>query len=248
MSPSPFLLSGGSIGVLLIHGFTGAPPEMRMVGDYLHARGMTVLGPCLPGHGTTVDDMNTCRWTDWVDHAENALVELQARCEAIFVGGLSMGSLLTLQLTARHPQLAGAIVYSPALKIGEWRLYLSPVFKYLISKRSKSSGSDSFLTDPQAHQRLWTYDEYPVFAAHELLKLMRNTRHLLPQVTCPLLIIHSVLDRATPPASAHFTFERVGSVHKEIVTLQNSGHCLTVDSEWETVAEKSYQFFQQHSP
>jgi carboxylesterase len=248
LNPSPFLLAGGPVGVLLIHGFTGAPPEMRLLGDSLHAQGMTVSGPLLPGHGTSVDDLNSCRWTDWLEHADNALADLRARCETVFVAGLSMGSLLTLQLAALHLDVAGVVVYSPALKIGEWRLYLSPVFKYLFPKWPKSSGSDSFLTDPQAHLRVWSYEEYPVFAAHELLKLTGKTRHLLAQVTCPSLVIHSALDHATPPASAHYTFDRIGSVHKEIVTLQNSGHALTVDSEWAYVAGKSYQFFQQYSP
>ncbi len=47
------------MGALLIHGYTGSPPEMRLIGDYLHERGLTVLGPLLPGHGTNVADMST---------------------------------------------------------------------------------------------------------------------------------------------------------------------------------------------
>ena len=31
----PFLLPGGSKGVLLIHGFTGSPSEMILLGNYL---------------------------------------------------------------------------------------------------------------------------------------------------------------------------------------------------------------------
>jgi len=38
-------------GILLIHGFTGAPPELRMLADYLHDRGgFTVSGIRLSGH------------------------------------------------------------------------------------------------------------------------------------------------------------------------------------------------------
>ena len=36
LDPNSFFLQGGSMGVLLIHGFTGAPTEMRLLGDYLH--------------------------------------------------------------------------------------------------------------------------------------------------------------------------------------------------------------------
>jgi len=245
LDPSPFFLEGGSVGVLLIHGFTGSPPEMRLVGDYLHQRGFAVSGPLLPGHGTSVDDMNRCRWTDWVDHAERALADLQARCEAVFIGGLSMGSLLTLYLAAQHPEVPGAFLYSPATIVADRLIHLTPVLKYLIPKKRKSDEND--LTDPKADLRVWSYEEDPVSAAHELLKLIRQVRQLLPQVTCPLLIVYSTLDQAIHPNSARYTYERVGSADKKLVTLHHSGHAITVDSEWEIVAEKTYAFIQEHT-
>lgn len=51
--PAPFILTGGDDGILLIHGFTGSPAEMRPLGCYLHERGLTVSAPLLPDHGTT---------------------------------------------------------------------------------------------------------------------------------------------------------------------------------------------------
>jgi len=244
LDPSAFLLEGDPVGVLLIHGFTGSPPEMRLVGDYLHQRGLTVSGPLLPGHGTTVENMNRCQWTDWTGHVEQALADLQARCETVFVGGFSMGSLLTLYLAAHHPELPGAILYSPAVVVADRLIHLTPVLKYLLRKRPKSDASD--LTDPEADLRLWSYEENPIFAAHELLKLIRQVRRALPQVVCPTLVIHSTLDTAIHPDSARLTYEQVGSADKKLVTLHNSGHCITIDSEWESVAEKTYEFIQAH--
>ncbi len=244
LDPSAFFLEGGPVGVLLIHGFTGAPTEMRSVGDYLYQRGLTVSGPLLPGHGTTVEDMNRTPWTAWVDSVEQALIELRERCEMVFVGGLSMGSLLTLYLAAHHPELPGAVIYSPATWVTNRLLVFTPVLKYLIPKRSKSGESD--LTDPEAELRLWHYEEDPVFAGHELLKLIRRVRRLLPQVMCPLLVIHSTGDETIHPSSAQRTYERAGSSDKELITLHNSGHCLTVDSEWEFVAQKTHDFIQAH--
>lgn len=244
LDPSPFLLEGGPVGMLLIHGFTGSPPEMRLVGEYLHQRGLTVYAPLLPGHGTTVEDMNRCRWTDWTGHVEKALADLRARCETVFVGGLSMGSVLTLYLAAHHPELPGAVAYSPAILVADRLIYLTPVLKYFISRRPKSPDKD--LTDPEADLRLWSYEENPVPAAHELLKLLLRVRRLLPRITCPLLVIYSTLDQVIHPRSGPYTYERAGSRDKELVTLHNSGHCITVDSEWEFVAEKTYQFIQSH--
>jgi len=215
---------------------------MRRVGDYLHQWGLTVSGPLLPGHGTTVEDMNRCQWADWTGHAEEALAELQARCETVFVGGLSMGSLLTLYLAAHHPELNGAILYAPAVGVTNRLIYLTPILKYLIHQRPKSGESD--LTDPEAALRLWSYEAHPASAAHELLKLIRRVQRLLPGVTCPLLIVHSTLDQAIHPHSARYAYERVGSAEKELLTRHNSGHGLTVDSEWESVSQKTYEFIQ----
>ncbi len=245
LDPAPFYLRGGPTGVLLVHGFTGAPPEMRLIAGYLHNRGLAVSGPLLPGHGTTVEEMNQCQWCDWTGHVEGALAELQTHCQTVYVGGLSMGALLTLYLAAHHPELQGAIVYSPAVQVANRLIYLTPILKYVIPKRLKSA-PNSDLTDPQAKLRLWHYDHDPACASHELLKLIYRVRKLLPRVTCPLLIVHSTRDPTIHPDSAAYTYRRAGSTDKELVTLHNSGHCLTVDSEWEYVADKTYQFVRAH--
>jgi carboxylesterase len=245
LDPSPFLLTAGPTGILLIHGFTGSPPEMRLVGDYLHARGLTVAGPLLPGHGTTPADMNRCRWPDWTAAVERALADLRSRCATVFVGGLSMGSLLTLYLAAQHPDLPGVIAYSPAPWVADRRIVLAPLIRHFVATLPAPQASD--LTDPQAELRFWCYDVHPVAAAAELLTLMRRVRRSLPQVVCPLLIVYSPRDTAIHPASARRTYERVGSADKRLVRMERSGHGLTADAEWETVAEQTYRFIRGHT-
>ena len=63
-------------------GFTGSPTEMRPVGDYLHAAGLTVSGPRLPGHGTAIADMNKVRWQDWAEHVERSYQRLAGDASA----------------------------------------------------------------------------------------------------------------------------------------------------------------------
>ena len=133
---------------------------------------------------------------------------------------------------------------NPAVKVTNKLIGLAPVLKYLVPKKSKSGKTD--LTDPQAALRKWSYGAYPVFAAHELFKLIRRTRRLLPELTCPLVVIHSTGDQVIAADSAEYTYEHAGSLDKELVTLHSSGHAITADSEWETVAEKTYSFVQAH--
>lgn len=239
--PNPIFLSGNQTGVLLIHGFTGAPAEMRLLGEYFHQRGFTVHAPLLPGHGTTAADLNQRRWPEWTEAATSALRLLQERCRQVFVGGLSLGSLLTLYLAANEPDLSGIIVYSPAMGIPDWRSRFLGVAKHVIKTQAKEP---DFFTDPAAAGRLWCYDEYPLAAAHEVQKLMRLVRKLLPRVVCPTFIVHSTLDTAVIPQSAAIVYEGISASDKEILTLHNSGHALTVDGEWESIAAKSCEFVQ----
>lgn len=52
----PFFFQGGRTGVLLLHGFTGTPKEVRWMGEDLQKHGYTVLGIRLHGHATHPDE------------------------------------------------------------------------------------------------------------------------------------------------------------------------------------------------
>jgi carboxylesterase len=237
--PSPFFLSGGPVGVLLIHGFTGAPPEMRRIGDYLNKKGLTVSAPLLPGHGTYASDMNRYSWQAWVRHAGKSLDELHSTCEAVFVGGLSMGSLITLQLAYERKFLKGIILFSPAVRLASRLIHLSPIAKHFMSTMKKERG---FYADQASERYRWSYDENPVRAGHELLKLIRQVEGALRNITCPALLIQSTKDPTIHSDSGRIIYDRIGSKDKEIMMLHNSGHRLTIDADWEKVAEKTNEF------
>jgi carboxylesterase len=241
LRPDPFFLPGGPNGALLIHGFTGSPPEMRLVGDYLNLRGFTVSAPLLPGHGTRPADLNTVRWQDWAEATEAALAQLAARCQGVCVAGLSLGALLALRLAAQHPEIAAVAAYSPALRASDWRVYFSPLMKRLMPLTRKRMSSD--LRTKDAFARLWSYDWNPTGGVHEVLRLQTETRRILPGLRPPLLVIYSTADRTIHPTAPHDTYRLAGSATKELITLHASGHGITVDGEWETVAESTYRFF-----
>lgn len=245
LTPEAFFLPGGPLGALLIHGLTGSPPEMRLIGDYLHRRGLTVSAPLLPGHGTTPADLNRCGWQDWTAAVAQALDALQAQCTTVFVGGLSLGALLGIYLATYKREVAGLILYSPPLLLADWRAHLAPLAKYILRAVPKG---DEFSTDPAAPQRYWCYDVYPTTAVAETVQLTREARTWLPQVTCPLLVIHSTLDPDIHPDSAQTAVNEAGARHKQLVALHNSGHAITVDSEWQDVAARTHTFIIDNAP
>ena len=243
--PSPFDMEGGDIGVLLIHGFTGSPAEMRPMGRYLHDRGLTVSAPLLPGHGTKVEDLNEVSWHEWTAAVEQALADLQGRCPHAFVAGLSMGGLLTLYLASRHPELPGITTYAAALDISEWRRPFAPVLKLVVKTVSKE---EEHWADPQAEELLWSYDAWPVGGTLELFRLRDHVQESLPRITCPALIMYSTADSSVTPMAADMVMESIASEDKEVVRMDECGHVMTVDKGWDKLAERTYQFIKAHVP
>lgn len=239
LDPGPFHFPGGPVGCLLIHGFTGAPPEMRPMGEYLAARGLTVRGVRLAGHGTTVEDMARTGWRDWVASAEEGLEALRGECQQVFVAGLSLGGLLTLHLGANHP-VDGLVVMAPALYVTDWRIHLTPILKHFVKFDRKPEEQD--LADPAALNLLWFYDEVPVACAAELRAFMGLVRRELKRITAPTLIMQGRLDRSVSLKGAPTIYERIASQVKRLVWLEGSGHAITVDAEKERVWEEAYRF------
>ena len=236
---NPFFFEGGPTGCLLVHGFSGSPPEMRPMGEYLAQRGLTVLGVRLAGHGTTPEDMATTTWRDWVASAEEGLQELMGRCGRVFVAGLSMGGLITLHLAAHHP-LDGIVPMSAPAYIADWRFRFMPLAQHFL--RWVTPNIESDLTDPQAQERCWSYDRLPARCIASLGQLLRLVRRELPRVEVPALIMQGEKDHHIPADSAHLIFDELGSDDKEIVLWPNSGHCITIDSEREAVWARAFQF------
>ena len=241
---NPFFFEGGPVGCLLIHGGTGSPPEMRLMGEYLAEKGLTVLGVRLAGHGTTPEDLARTSWRDLVTSAEEGLSQLQDQCATVFVGGLSVGGLLTLYLAARYP-MAGAIVMSVPAYLNDWRLKFLPIIKYVIKWHHSNGKLD--LTDPQGAERLSFYRRVPVVFGQEVMRLLRETHDSLADVQVPVLIMQGRYDRTIPADSAQELFDGLGTEDKEIVWWSNSGHAITVDSEREAVWARAYAFIAAHA-
>jgi carboxylesterase len=243
--PSAFLFEGSDVGVLLIHGFTGSPAEMRPIGRYLNERGLTVLAPLLPGHGTQVEDLNQVQWTDWTAAAEEALAELQQSCQQTFVAGLSMGGLLTLYLASRHPELPGIVTYAAALDITDWRRHFAPIVKRLFKTVSKP---EEHWADPEAEQLLWSYDVYPVGGATQVFALRDEVKASLAQITCPALITYSTSDPTVTVEAAQTILASIASEDKDALNLVECGHVMTLDAGWQTLADRTYHFITARAP
>ena len=100
----------------------------------LAAAGHTVRLPLLPGHGTRWEDANKTTWADWYGAVEQSFDELRARCDQVFVMGLSLGGTLCLRLAEqRGDQVAGVVVVNPHLVNTRFDAkYLLPLMRFVV--------------------------------------------------------------------------------------------------------------------
>lgn len=245
LDPAPFFLGNGPTGILLIHGFTGAPPEMRPLGEFLADHGYTASCPLLPGHGVQPSALNQVRWQEWADAVQAAYRDLRGRSQQVFVGGLSLGGLLALHLAAHEPSVQGLLLFAPGLRLLDRRLPLTTVAKYILPLRPKNELADSDLADPEAFDRLWSYEVYPLAGASQLWRLQRTVRKELSRVQQPVLIIQGRRDRSIHPDTPQTILVGVRSKDTRLIWLENSGHALTVDAERQQVFEVSLAWIQE---
>lgn len=238
----PFAFDGGQTGVLLIHGYTGTPQGLREWGEYLAGRGYAVMGPRLPGHGTTPSDLHNVTDADWIDEAERALRGLQERCNDVFVAGLSMGGCVALDIASRlGSELAGLILVNPFIYTNDPRAKLAP----LISKVPLLlKGVYDDVADPSRHEL--GYPKVSTKSSYSVIQMGQRVRENLPKITLPTIIFTSRQDHVVHPGNSSLVYETISSKEKEIVWLERSYHVATIDYDREIIFEQSAKFIAQH--
>lgn len=234
----PFGHDGGPVGVLLCHGFTGSPASMRPWAEFLAAAGLSVRLPLLPGHGTHWRDLQLIRWTDWLATVEASFDELRARCDHVFVCGLSMGATLALRLAqTRGRQVAGLVVVNPSLLSLRKSMRLLPLLEKLLPS-VKGIGNDT--VRPRVDEV--GYDRTPLRALRSLTTLWAVTRADLGLIDQPTLIYRSAVDHVVEPANTVALLNNLRSTDVEERVLRNSYHVATLDNDAPLIFEGSLEF------
>ncbi len=258
-----FHMPGGRNGVLLIHGLTGTPTEMRFIGKGLNRNGFTVYGMQLAGHcGDEADLLATGR-SDWYRSVVAAAEKLRGDVDRLFVAGLSMGSLLALKLAADRPEMVDGLgLYGTTFVYDGWTIpwigklsFLLPLvvslgfgrkqkfhecFPYGIKdERIRQRIAGSMLSGDSAAGGL-AGNPWPSLA--EFYRLSWRVRRLLSNVRTPALVIHAKDDDVASLKNVR-TVVRGISGPVETVLLENSYHMITVDQERNLVIERTTRFF-----
>ena len=201
----PFLLQpqqpNGS-GVLLVHGFTATPREMRSLGERLCAESFTVCAIRLPGHGTTPEDLADRQAEEWLAAVEHGYQILENQTQKIYGVGLSTGSLLLLKLSLLRT-FSGLALLSPYLKLQHPLADFAGLLSYIIplQKRTISAAEQPFY-----------YQRRPLKAVAQINRLRRKQE--LPKVMVPALVLAAAGDTTIAAGTAKQLFDLLGSADK----------------------------------
>lgn len=259
ITDSSFFHSGGRIGVLLIHGLSGTPTEMKFVGKGLARAGYTVYGMQLAGHCGSEADLLKTGWRDWVASVDAAYDWLRERVDTVIVGGLSMGALLSIDFAARRPQdCAGLLLYSTTIWYDGWNINR---FQWLLPLLLKLPFRDWYrfdeefpygIKDERLRRRVVAQMQSGDSAAAGLPGLsapsLRQLRELIaivkkevPTVHAPALILHASDDDITGVSNALFLQNKLAGPRRTVL-LDDCYHMITVDRQRELVVRLSADF------
>ena len=237
----PWAGGEGRDGVLLLHGFTGAPYSVRPWAEHLAVEGFRVSVPRLPGHGTRWQELNRTEWTDWYAAAERAFVDLTRRCDRVAVAGLSMGGALALRLAEQHGDAVAALsLVNPCIAIADPRIRLSRLLSVLPS----FPGIADDIARPGEGE--FGYPRIPLRALHSQTRLWADVRAHLDRVTAPTQVHWSRQDHVVDPSSLALLRAGLRSGRLEVVVLERSYHVATLDYDAEVIFRGSADFFRRH--
>ena len=163
---------------ILIHGFGGAPDELRYLADYLERRGQAVVLVSLEGQ----------RHGQWLRSALKIMAGAVKDGGKVNLIGFSMGGLIAANLAAAFPASVNKIVLiNTPIYFWNFKIILTDVFrgdrermKYYFAN-IKNSGPGPAL---------------------EFLKILAKSKRVLRKATAPALILQCERDETVRPKSA----------------------------------------------
>ncbi len=210
--------------VLALHGFGGAPGELRPLGQALRSHGFLSQALLLPGHGENLDQMAEIRLSDWTEAVQESYESLRQDGSPVVLLGFCLGGALALALSETLRPRALCLLSTPMTP------FRDDLFPRVGGLRSlEKSINDS----PSAEVRRWrgmgSHPLVPESFFEQYQILLRQLSRRPPEVTCPFLVAQSRSDAITSPVDAERIAEAARSSRGKLVWSRRAGHALPID-------------------
>jgi carboxylesterase len=254
-SPTP----SNDHAVLLLHGLSSSPLELRFLARFLTDEGFATHTPELPGYSAGTGHMPM---EAWISAAVAEFDALAAQYRHVSVCGLSMGATLAAAVAHQRPGARALLLLSITLSYDGWAI---PWYRFLLDY--------SYYTPLRSRYR---YREHEPFglrnealrskiaramqkneisevgpasiampALHEASRLAGAVRKRLKHIGTDCLIIHAIDDETSSPHNARVAEANVGASFLRTVWLDDSYHMITSDNEREVVARECALFLRE---
>ncbi len=255
--------------VVLIHGLTGTPGEMKFLAAFLNKKGYSVICPRLAKHGEPIRVLKYARWQEFYESVRRIFTtgELAGSKGPVFTSGLSMGALLALLLAHEfRDRVAGVSCLAPTLFYDGWNspfskaflpfAYYTPLKYFAYFKEEPPYGIKNEAMQARIHKYYvnsklasmenvsqYGYPFFPVTLLYQLQLLVRHLAKKLPLMDFPVQLIQAKDDDMTSIKNSKYIYDNIKAEMKEIILLYDSYHVITADQERDIVGEKVDDFF-----
>ena len=243
--------------VLLVHGFPGAPADMRPLAASLTNAGWAVDAPLLPGFGPEIITLPRKKHAEWSATVAHRLRALREEHRTVIVVGHSLGSAVSVvssgsgladgyALLAPYWRFGGPMsqLFWPALRLflGRWR----PLARADFADERIRNGllrviPDLQLDDPAVQGELRAFT-VPTQLLNELRALSIAAGRSARRLAAPTLVMQGIRDMLVRPEHTSQLVARLPQVQR-YETLDGS-HNLTTpeDGAWERVEQGVLRF------
>ncbi|MDQ1284406.1 MAG: Hydrolase 4 protein [Patescibacteria group bacterium] len=243
----PFYFQGtNGKAVLLVHGWTSVPYEVRRLGQYLNENGYTAHGPMLSGHGTIPSDLERVDWKDWLRDITQSYEELKKNHSKVYIAGTSIGACLAVILAKNKADVAGLVLMAMPYKIRFERIALALAKFINYFKRYNQKYYPPTFGARTTITRLIAYQSYPIQSALETFELVKVCRKELPKAVQPCFIIQSLSDHVVAKKSLEIIYGKIGSKVKKKKYIRRAYHTFISDIKNEEVFEDILNFINEN--
>lgn len=248
------------IGILILHGFTANPSQLKDLKKFLLKKGFIVRTPLIAGHDDIRNKLIKTTTDDWKRSVKKSYLQLKKETSKIFIIGNSFGSNLGLWLVKEfNNEPAGIITLNAPIFLKYHNFILFRLNTYGLFKKY-------YYKPKKVYKSFWVFlksvflkfkkningifylnncqdDIIPVKSFRQFLKFIKKeTKKNLSNIKVPIFITHSLLDTVVEPKSANFIYKNISSEKKHLYWFESSCHVILNDEKKEILFEKIYNF------
>jgi len=263
-----FLKGNNGKAILLIHGITGTPSEMRYLGRSINKAGFTVFCNTLPRHCDTLDELKKVTWQEIVDCITEDFNGLKKEYPKVFVAGLSMGALMAIHLAYQLPSdISGIVALAPTLFYDGWAHYKGKFllnfvwhipflrnaidvregWPYGLKDEALREEIHKFYKNAKArkfYKKIFLFGSpfFPIACLYQAHLFAKVVKKELPYIKTPIIILHAREDDMTSLKNAQYVFDNIASKDKSLIVLEDSYHMITIDKDKDRVSQEAVNF------